>query len=69
MLLAVPVIGKILGSLASSETAAASAPQKPDSAKNSGAARAVDFAQTVDSLDPSAGAKTAQHGPLAGGKV
>jgi hypothetical protein len=69
MLLAIPVIGKILGSLAASEASAASGPQKTDAPKTSGSANAADFAQTVDRLDPAAGAKTGQHSPLAGGKV
>jgi len=69
MIFAVPIVGKILGSLAASEIGASATAQKSDAPKASGATRAVDFAQTVDNLDPAAGAKTAQHGPLAGGKI
>jgi hypothetical protein len=62
MIFAIPIVGKILAGAAASEADAVSAAQTTDPRKTSGAAGSVDFTQTVDNLDPAAGAKAAQHG-------
>jgi hypothetical protein len=62
MIAALPLVGKILGDLATSAAGAAAAPQDADTKKVNGAANALDFDQTVDNLAQPAGAATPPHG-------
>jgi hypothetical protein len=61
MIAALPLVGKILGDLATSGAGAAAAPQDVDPKKVNGGANAVDFTQTVDNLAQAAGAGAAPH--------
>ena len=61
---AIPLVGKILAGLASSETSASpAAAQKTNTDNASGASTAVDFSQTVDnvSLAAAGAAQQAAH--------
>ena len=66
MPLFIPVVAKVLASLASSETSAAAPAQKTDIDKAGDASDVSSFAQTVDDVSRNAAAAAQQSAQLAG---
>jgi hypothetical protein len=72
MIMAIPVIGKILDALASSQVGATSATQNMDGRKGpsrAGTAEPADFSQTLHSVKSPAGSMPAQTDASSGTKI
>jgi hypothetical protein len=72
MIFPIPIVGKMLAGLAASQTCAASATQETGAQTNlsvGGAPAPAGFAQTVDDLDRTVGAKAGRRGELAAVKI